>query len=144
LVDPDGGAGGVVVHEALQESINRYALPLRFLPDSRFGLCRDVEAHAKSSLPGITLLSYAPLAALSRLPRRRAADRKGGGPRYGLGLSHTSTRSASLAPCGLVKIGGEEGTGFVQKHRINAHDETTAPVVLTRQVPADYLVNARQ
>jgi hypothetical protein len=29
-------------------------LPLRFLADSRFGLWRDVEAHANSSLPGIT------------------------------------------------------------------------------------------
>jgi hypothetical protein len=36
LVSPDGSAGGLVVHEALQQSINRYALPLRFLPDSRY------------------------------------------------------------------------------------------------------------
>jgi hypothetical protein len=68
LVSPDGSAGGLVVHEALQQSINRYALPLRFLPDSRFGLWRDIEAHADTSLLGTTLLSYAPLAALSRLP----------------------------------------------------------------------------
>ena len=40
LVSPDGSAGGLLVHEALQQSINRYALPLRFLPDSRFGLRR--------------------------------------------------------------------------------------------------------
>ena len=38
VVSPDGSAGGLVVHEALQQSINRYALPLLFLPDSRFGL----------------------------------------------------------------------------------------------------------
>jgi hypothetical protein len=38
LVSPDGSAGGLVVDEALQQSINRYALPLCFLPDSRFGL----------------------------------------------------------------------------------------------------------
>jgi hypothetical protein len=54
LVSPDGRAGGLVVHEALQQSISRYALPLRFLPDSRFGLWRDVEAHANRSLLGIT------------------------------------------------------------------------------------------
>jgi hypothetical protein len=35
---PDHSPGGPVVHEALQQSINRYALPLRLLPDSRFGL----------------------------------------------------------------------------------------------------------
>jgi hypothetical protein len=50
LVSLDGSAGGFVVHEPLQQSINRYALRLRFLPDSRFGLWRDVEAHAKRSL----------------------------------------------------------------------------------------------
>jgi hypothetical protein len=55
LASPDGSAGGLVVHEALQQSINRYALPLRFLPDSRFGLWRDIEAHANSSLLGITV-----------------------------------------------------------------------------------------
>ena len=55
LVSPDGSAGGHVVHEALQQSINRYALPLRFLADSRFGLWRDVEAHPNSSLLGITV-----------------------------------------------------------------------------------------
>jgi hypothetical protein len=47
LGSPDGGAGGLLVHEALQQSINRYALPLRFLPDSRFGLWRDVEADSR-------------------------------------------------------------------------------------------------
>jgi hypothetical protein len=38
MVSPDGSAGGLVVHEALQQSIKRHALPLRFLADSRFGL----------------------------------------------------------------------------------------------------------
>jgi hypothetical protein len=38
LASRDGSAGGLIVHEALQQSINRYALPLRFLSDSRFGL----------------------------------------------------------------------------------------------------------
>jgi len=37
-VSLDGSARGLVAHEALQQSINRYALPLRFLSDSRFGL----------------------------------------------------------------------------------------------------------
>jgi hypothetical protein len=55
LVSPDGSARGLAVHEALQQSVNRYALPLRFLPDPRFGLWRDVEAHANSSLLGITV-----------------------------------------------------------------------------------------
>jgi len=64
LVSPDASAGGTVVHEALQQSINRDALPLRFLPDSSFGLWRDVEAHARRSLLGIAVLSYAPLTAL--------------------------------------------------------------------------------
>jgi hypothetical protein len=50
LVSPDGSVGGLVVHEALQQSINRYALPLRFLADSRFDLWRDIEAPANSSL----------------------------------------------------------------------------------------------
>jgi hypothetical protein len=102
MVSPDGSAGGLVLHEALQQSINRYALPPRFLADSRFGLWRDVEAHANSSLLGITLLSFAALSALSRLPCRRDADRKTGGPRYRLGLSRTSTGSASLPPCGIA------------------------------------------
>src|SRR5208282_4671304 len=55
LVCPDGGAGGLAVHEALQQSISRYPLPLRFLPDSRFGLWRNVEAHANNSLLGVTV-----------------------------------------------------------------------------------------
>jgi len=55
LVSPGGRAGGLVVYKVLQQSINGYALPLRFLPDSRFGLSRDVEAHANSSLLGITV-----------------------------------------------------------------------------------------
>jgi len=55
LVSPGGRAGGLVVYKALQQSINGYALPLRFLADSRFGLWRDVEAHANSSLLGITV-----------------------------------------------------------------------------------------
>jgi hypothetical protein len=76
-VSPDGSAGGLVVHEALQQSINRYALPLRFLSDSRFGLWRDVEAYANSSPLGITLLSHAPLAALSRLPMDRSRGQNG-------------------------------------------------------------------
>jgi hypothetical protein len=29
LASPDGSGGGLAVHEALQQSINRYALPLR-------------------------------------------------------------------------------------------------------------------
>jgi len=73
LVSRDGSAGGLVVHEALQQSINRYALPLRLLPDSSFGLWRDVEAHANRSLLGITVLLYAPLATLSWLPSRLLA-----------------------------------------------------------------------
>jgi hypothetical protein len=55
LVSPDGCAVGLVVHEALQQSVNRDALPLRFLPDSRFGLWRNLEAHANSSLLGVTV-----------------------------------------------------------------------------------------
>src|SRR5437764_14274219 len=55
LFSPDASAGGLVVYEALQQSINRYALPLGFLPDSSFGLWRDVEAHANNSLLGITI-----------------------------------------------------------------------------------------
>lgn len=38
LGSPGGSAGGLFVHEALEQSINRYALPLGFLADSRFGL----------------------------------------------------------------------------------------------------------
>jgi len=56
LVSPNGSADGLVVHEALQQSINRDALPLRFLPDLRFGLWRDVEAHANTSLPGLLFI----------------------------------------------------------------------------------------
>ena len=66
----------LVVHEALQQSVNRYALPLRFLPDSRFGLWRDVEAHANSSLLRITVY-FTPLSQLCH--------------GYLAGLSHTST-----------------------------------------------------
>src|ERR1017187_1851337 len=63
LVSPDGSAGGLVAHEALQQSINRYALPIRFLPDSHFGLWRDVETHANSSLIEITVY-FTPLSPL--------------------------------------------------------------------------------
>jgi len=37
-----------------------------------------------------------------------------------------------LLPRCFVEIGGQEETGFVQQHRINAHDETTTLVVPTR------------
>ena len=49
-------------------------------------------------------------------------------------------RGDIVLPRGFVKIGGQEETGFVQQHRINAHDETTAIVVLTRQMPANHHV----
>jgi len=39
-----------------------------------------------------------------------------------------------------VKVASQEETGLIQQHRINAHDETTALVVLTRQMPANHLV----
>ena len=68
LFSGDGSAAGLVVHEALQQSVNRQALPLGFLPDSCFGLWRDVETHTNSSILEFTVLSYAHLAALSRLP----------------------------------------------------------------------------
>ena len=50
-------------------------------------------------------------------------------------------RADIVLPCCFVKIGGEEETGFVQKHRINAHDEITAMVVMTLQMPANHIVS---
>jgi hypothetical protein len=49
-------------------------------------------------------------------------------------------RGDIVPPGCFVKIGGQEETGFVQKHRINAHDEITAMVVPTPQMPTNYLV----
>jgi hypothetical protein len=45
LVSPDGSAGGLVVHEALQQSINRYALPLRI---ARISTAINVKARSRS------------------------------------------------------------------------------------------------
>ena len=46
-----------------------------------------------------------------------------------------------VLPCCFVKIGGQEETGLVEMHRINAHDEITAVVILTPQMPANYIVS---
>ena len=50
-------------------------------------------------------------------------------------------RSGIVLPRCLVKIGGQEETGFVLQDRINPHHETTATAVSTREMPADYFVS---
>jgi hypothetical protein len=45
-----------------------------------------------------------------------------------------------LSPTFLVEIDGQEKTGFVLKHRIDAHDEILALIILTREVPPDCLI----
>ena len=50
-------------------------------------------------------------------------------------------RADIFPPCCFVKIGGEEETGFVQKHRINAYDEITPMVVMTLQMPTNHVVS---
>ena len=50
-------------------------------------------------------------------------------------------RGDIVLPCCFVKIGGQEETGFIQKHWINAHDEITAMVVLTPQMPPNRIVS---
>ena len=51
---------------------------------------------------------------------------------------------AVLAPAFLVKIDGEEETGLVLKHGINASNEPFAGVIKSREMPADHLVGQRQ
>jgi hypothetical protein len=46
-----------------------------------------------------------------------------------------------VLPRCFVEIRGQEETGFVQQHRINAHDETTALIVPTREMPAEHLIS---
>src|SRR5258708_54993 len=45
-----------------------------------------------------------------------------------------------LSPAFLVEIDGQEKAGFVLKHRIDAHDEILALIILTREVPPDCLI----
>src|SRR6266446_1136172 len=49
-----------------------------------------------------------------------------------------------LSPTLLIEINCEEKTGLVLKHRIDAHDEILALIVLAREVPSDRLVRNRE
>ena len=48
-------------------------------------------------------------------------------------------RGGIVLPRCFIKIGGQEETGLIQKHRINAHDESLTKVVLTAEMPANHL-----
>ena len=50
-------------------------------------------------------------------------------------------RGDIVLPRCFVKIGGQEETGFIQKHWIDAHDEIAAMVVLTPQMPPNRIVS---
>ena len=53
-------------------------------------------------------------------------------------------RSRILLPLRLVEIGRQEEAGFVLEHRVDAHDEVAAGVVLARKMPADHFVGDGQ
>jgi hypothetical protein len=53
-------------------------------------------------------------------------------------------RGDIVLPICFVKVGGQKETGFIQKHRINAHDEITAMVVLTPQMPPNRIRQLRE
>ena len=44
-------------------------------------------------------------------------------------------------PSCFVKIGGQKETGFIQQHRVDAHDEIMAKIVLTPQMPLNRIVS---
>ena len=44
----------------------------------------------------------------------------------------------------LVKIGRQEEAGLIQEHRIDAHDEVAAVVILAGEVPANDIVGDRE
>src|SRR5438093_282480 len=45
-----------------------------------------------------------------------------------------------LLPRCFVKVGGQEETGLIPKHRIDAHHEFPALVVVTAEMPTNYFV----
>jgi hypothetical protein len=53
-------------------------------------------------------------------------------------------RARIVLPCCFVKIGGEKKTGFIPKHRIDAHHEFPTVVVLTAEMPTNYFVGYRK
>src|SRR5271170_850285 len=45
-----------------------------------------------------------------------------------------------LLPAFLIKISGQKKASLIQKHRVNAHDEIPAILVLTDKMPANHIV----
>jgi len=66
------------------------------------------------------------------------------GPLQGRGHVHLAgcfqERARIFLPRCFVKIGGQEETGLIPKHRIDAHHEFPALVVLATEVPTNYFV----
>ena len=54
------------------------------------------------------------------------------------------TACGVFPPMRLVEIGRQEEAGFVRQHRIDAHDEIAAVVVLAGQMPANHFVGYGQ
>ena len=49
-----------------------------------------------------------------------------------------------LLPMRLVEIGGQEEAGLVPQHRVDAHDEIAAVVILAGKMPANHVVGDGQ
>src|SRR5438034_10044620 len=66
------------------------------------------------------------------------------GPLQGSGHVHLLTCfqecARILLPRCFVKVGGQEETGLIPKHRIDAHHEFPALVVVTAEMPTNYFV----
>ena len=66
------------------------------------------------------------------------------GPLQGSGHVHLLTCfqecARILLPRCFVKIGGQEETGLIPKHRIDAHHEFPTLVVVTAEMPTNYFV----
>jgi hypothetical protein len=49
-----------------------------------------------------------------------------------------------VLPSCLVKISRQKEAGFIQEHWVHAHDEITAIVILTAEMPTNYIVRNGQ
>src|SRR5262249_21357674 len=49
-----------------------------------------------------------------------------------------------LSPSPLIEVDGQEKTGFVLKHRINAHDKILAVIVVAQEMAPDRIVRNRE
>ena len=77
---------------------------------------------------------------VTAVPRPRTFERRGHSPS---GAGRQIGRCV-VPPALAVEVDGQEMTGLIEQHRVDAHREGLARIVRTGQVPADHIVGDRQ